>query len=58
MTKGELVAVRSDKVELLFDFLDAEGVLWGILRYPNGKVSVTRPFDTWTKVGDWKPVSN
>lgn len=56
MKHGDVVGVRADGVELVFDELDADGNPTGWLRQKDGLESDTRLFDVWTKVGDWKRV--
>ncbi len=56
MTQGQVIAVRADGAQFVFDSINDEGVISGFLVSANGNKSQIGFMDMFTKVGDWERV--
>jgi len=56
MIQGQVIAVRADGTQFVFDSVNDEGAISGFLVSTNGNQSQIGLMDMWTKVGDWKRV--
>ena len=56
MIKGQVIAVRADGTQFVFDSVNDEGAISGFLVSANGNQSQIGFMDMFTKVGDWKRV--
>ena len=56
MTQGQVIAVRADGTQFVFDSVNDEGAISGFLVSTNGNQSQIGLMDMFTKVGDWKRV--
>lgn len=56
MIKGQVIAVRADGAQFVFDSVNDEGAISGFLVSANGNQSQIGLMDMFTKVGDWKRV--
>jgi hypothetical protein len=56
MIKGQVISVRADGTQFVFDAIDNNGAITGFLILKNGARTKIGLMDMWTKVGDWKRV--
>jgi hypothetical protein len=56
MTQGQVIAIRADGTQFVFDSIDADGFISGFLILTNGARTKIGLMDMFTKVGDWKRV--
>jgi hypothetical protein len=56
MIKGQVIAIRADGTQFVFDSIDKDGAISGFLILKNGARTEIGLMDMWTKVGDWKRV--
>jgi hypothetical protein len=56
MIQGQVIAVRADGTQFVFDSVNDEGAISGFLVSTNGNQSQIGFMDMFTKVGDWERV--
>jgi hypothetical protein len=56
MIQGQVIAVRADGTQFVFDSVNDEGAISGFLLSTNGNQSQIGFMDMFTKVGDWERV--
>ena len=56
MIQGQVIAVRADGTQFVFDSVNDEGAISGFLVSTNGNQSQIGLMDMFTKVGDWERV--
>jgi hypothetical protein len=56
MMQGQVIAVRADGTQFVFDSVNDEGAISGFLVSTNGNQSQIGLMDMFTKVGDWERV--
>jgi hypothetical protein len=56
MIKGQVISVRADGTQFVFDSIDNDGAIKGFLILTNGRRTEIGLMDMFTKVGDWKRV--
>ena len=56
MIQGQVISVRADGTQFVFDSIDKDGAISGFLILKNGARTKIGLMDMWTKVGDWKRV--
>ena len=56
MIKGQVIAVRADGTQFVFDSIDEKEIISGFLILKNGTRTEIGFLDMFTKVGDWERV--
>jgi hypothetical protein len=56
MIKGQVIAVRADGTQFVFDSIDERETISGFLILKNGARTEIGLMDMFTKVGDWERV--
>jgi len=56
MIKGQVISVRADGAQFVFDAIDKDGAITGFLILKNGTRTQIGLMDMFTKVGQWKRV--
>jgi hypothetical protein len=56
MIKGQVIAIRADGTQFVFDSIDEQETISGFLILTNGVRTEIGFMDMFTKVGDWKRV--
>lgn len=56
MIQGQVISVRADGTQFVFDSIDDDGFISGFLILTNGRRTKIGLMDMFTKVGDWKRV--
>jgi hypothetical protein len=56
MIKGQVIAVRADGAQFVFDSIDEQETISGFLILKNGAQTEIGLMDMFTKVGDWERV--
>lgn len=56
MIKGQVISVRADGTQFVFDSIDEDGAISGFLILKNGARTEIGLMDMFTKVGNWKRV--
>ena len=56
MIKGQVIGIRADGTQFVFESTDDDGNIIGFLILTNGRRTEIGLMDMFTKVGDWKRV--
>ena len=56
MIQGQVIGIRADGTQFVFDAIDKDGAITGFLILTNGTRTQIGLMDMFTKVGDWKRV--